>query len=143
MDARSKKNLEGVHPDLVGVIERVFIALESRDDRLGAVVIEGRRSTLRQSQLVKVGASRTMNSRHITGHAVDLAASVAGDIRFDWPLYLRLAEVVRECAQSVPVVWGGTWKPIAQLPASPTMAMLSKSFPDGPHFELDRLAYPG
>lgn len=127
MDARSRKNLEGVHPDLVAVMERVFVALEGRPDKLGAVVTEGRRSMERQAQLVRAGASRTMNSRHITGHAVDLAATVAGAVRWDWPLYVRLAEVVRAQALGIPIVWGGSWK----------------SFPDGPHFELERLAYPG
>lgn len=127
LDPRSERNLQGVHPDLVAIVRRAFGLLAERSDGLGAIVTEGRRTTMRQAELVKAGASKTMNSRHITGHAVDLAATVGGEVRWDWPLYAKLAAVMRESAQGVPIVWGGSWK----------------SFPDGPHFELDRLSYPG
>lgn len=127
LDPRSERNLQGVHPDLVGIVRRARKLVEGREDGLGFLVTEGRRTALRQSELVKAGASRTMNSRHLTGHAVDLVATVGGEVRWDWPLYYKLAEVMREAAQGVPLTWGGSWK----------------SFPDGPHFELDRLVYPG
>ena len=63
--------LEGVHPDLVKVVHRAA-ALSDID----FTVLEGLRTVARQKQLVKAGASKTMNSRHITGHAVDLAVLV-------------------------------------------------------------------
>jgi peptidoglycan L-alanyl-D-glutamate endopeptidase CwlK len=126
LDPRSERNLEGVHPDLVAVVRRALALLAEREDWLGAVVTEGRRTTMRQAELVKAGASRTMRSRHITGHAVDLAATVGGEVRWDWPLYDTLGKVMKQAAQGVPIVWGGDWK----------------SFRDGPHWELDRLAYP-
>lgn len=124
-DDRSARNLRGVHPDLVRVMER------ARDlSPVRFVVIEGLRTVERQRQLVAQGASKTMNSRHITGHAVDIVPiGPEGQPAFDWPLYHRLAPVVKQAAQElgVRIVWGGDWR----------------TFKDGPHFELDRTAYPG
>lgn len=120
---RSINNLSGVHPDLVKVVRR---ALEISE--IDFAVIEGLRSKERQAELVKAGASQTMNSRHITGHAVDLAAVVGGAIRWDWPLYEKIAKAVKTASAElkVAIVWGGDWV----------------SFKDGPHFELDRKKYP-
>lgn len=123
LDARSRKNLQGVHRDLVAVVER---AAELSD--LQFVVTEGLRTTERQRELVAKGASKTMNSRHITGHAVDLAAKIDGQVRWDWPLYSKLNVAMQTAAEElgVPIIWGGSWI----------------SFRDGPHFELDRRTYP-
>jgi len=123
LDARGERNLNGVHPDLERVVRR---AAETGD--VDFTVTEGRRSTERQKRLVAAGASRTLNSRHLTGHAVDLAVRVAGKVRWDWPLYARLAEAMKAAAAEldIPITWGGDWK----------------RFRDGPHFELSREAYP-
>lgn len=121
--ARSLKNLNGIHPDLRRVMDRAL-----QDSPLDFVVIEGLRTAARQKQLVAQGASKTMNSRHLTGHAVDLLpVGPNGKAAFDWPLYDRLAPAVKAAAQAegVAIVWGGDWK----------------SFRDGPHFELDRKVY--
>jgi peptidoglycan LD-endopeptidase CwlK len=121
---RSLKNLAGIHPDLRRVMDRAL-----RDSPIDFVVIEGLRTVERQKQLVAQGASRTMNSRHLTGHAVDIVPiGPNGKAAFDWPLYDRLAPAVKAAAEAegVSIVWGGDWK----------------SFKDGPHFELDRKAYP-
>ena len=120
---RSAKNLAGIHPHLVAVT-----ALALSLSEIDFVVIEGRRTRARQAELVASGASRTMNSRHLTGHAIDVAAWIGGTISWDWPVYERIASAFKEAAQklSVPIVWGGDWT----------------SFRDGPHFELDRKEYP-
>ncbi len=133
LDPRSLTRLEGVHPDLIGVVKR---AAEITDTPF--IVTEGLRTIERQKKLVAAGASRTLRSRHLTGHAVDLAAFVdldgSGDytkgdnIRWDWPLYSRLGANMKSAAfhLNVPIVWGGDWV----------------TFKDGPHFELDRKQYP-
>lgn len=123
LSKRSKDRLSGVHPDLVRVVEK---AIEISD--IDFTVLEGVRSIARQTQLVASGASQTMRSRHITGHAVDLGAYVAGQVRWDWPLYYKLAATVKKAAAecNVPIEWGGDWK----------------SFPDGPHFQLPHKEYP-
>jgi peptidoglycan LD-endopeptidase CwlK len=126
MDDRSEKNLKGVHPDLVNIVRKARLLIDARPDELSFIVTEGLRTLERQKQLLKAGASRTMNSRHLTGHAVDLAATVGGEVRWDWPLYTELGKAMKLSTGGVPIIWGGDWK----------------SFKDGPHFELDRLAYP-
>ena len=99
---RSLSRLEGVHPDLVRVVKKAA-ALSDLD----FTVLEGIRSVERQKQLVSQGASKTMNSRHITGHAVDLAPMIAGEVRWDWPLYHKLAKIVKAAAadEKVPLQW--------------------------------------
>ena len=136
---RSLSRLEGVHPDLVRVVKKAA-ALSSLD----FTVLEGLRTQARQKQLMDLGATRTMNSRHLTGHAVDLAPMVGGTVRWDWPLYHQLAEVVRSASTSenVPIRWGGTWKLLSAINGPITAKVLSRSFPDGPHFELPRANYP-
>lgn len=123
LDARSEKNLIGVHKDLIKVV-RAAITITPID----FTVTEGIRTLSRQKQLFAAGATRTMNSRHLTGHAVDLAAKVNGTIRWDWPLYQKIADAMLSAAKQlqVPVIWGGSWK----------------TFKDGPHFELDIKTYP-
>lgn len=122
LSARSLSKLEGVHPDLVKVVK---LAIELTDVDFG--VTEGLRTIERQRELVAKGASKTMNSRHITGHAVDLVAYVGREVRWDWPLFHKIAAAMKQAANAlgVQIVWGGDWK----------------SFPDGPHFELDRSVY--
>lgn len=128
MDARSERNLQGVHQDLQRVIRAAHAAMSGRADGLSFTVIEGLRTQKRQAELVAAGASRTMNGRHLTGHAVDLMATVAGKGRWDWPLYATLGALVKAEASrlGVAITWGGDWPRLR----------------DGPHFELDRKAYP-
>lgn len=136
---RSLSRLEGVHPDLIRVVKKAA-ALSDLD----FTVLEGLRTPERQKQLMQQGATRTLNSRHITGHAVDLAPMLDGKVSWDWPLYHRLAEYVRSASisENVPIRWGGTWKLLSAISGPITAKVLSRSFPDGPHFELPRANYP-
>lgn len=120
---KSIERLQGVHPDLVRVVERA-IDLTPVD----FTVLEGLRSPERQQTLVASGASQTLNSRHITGHAVDLGAWVDNQVDWSWPLYAKIANAMKAAANElgVSIVWGGDWR----------------TFKDGPHFELDRKFYP-
>ena len=123
LGVRSRSKLKGVHPVLVKVIERA-IQLSTID----FTILEGMRTIERQKILVTSGASQTMNSRHLTGHAVDLGAWIEDEVRWDWPLYTQINDAVQKAAKEmgISVIWGGNWK----------------SFKDGPHFELDRREYP-
>ena len=123
LSQRSRKRLEGVHSDLVAVVELAIIMTP-----VDFTVIEGLRTPERQRQLYKAGATKTLNSRHLTGHAVDLAPLVSGQVRWDWPLFHKLADAMLDTAEAMKIhlVWGGTWT----------------RFPDGPHFELSRQEYP-
>lgn len=120
---KSLGRLKGLHPDLVKVVKR---AAEISD--LDFTVLEGMRTIERQRELVKKGASQTMNSRHLTGHAVDLAPLSNGVVSWDWPLYYKLEKIVKKAAKDVGVTieWGGDWK----------------KFKDGPHWQLPFSKYP-
>lgn len=121
LGTRSLQNLSGVHPDLVAVV-KLAITITEQD----FTVIEGIRNINRQRELFKAGKSTTMNSRHITGHAVDMVPWPV-----DWDDLERfevMADAMKQAAEEldIPIVWGGDWK----------------SFYDAPHFELDRKTYP-
>lgn len=121
---RSEENLRGVHPDLVKVIRR---ALELTD--IDFMVIEGKRNEARQRDLVASGKSQTMNSRHLTGHAVDCAPLINREIPWkDWTKFRLVADAVLQAGKElgIDVEWGGNWK----------------SFKDGPHFQLTHKSYP-
>lgn len=120
---KSLDRLSGVHPSLVSVVKRAIEITEC-----DFAVLEGVRSVTRQEQLVRAGASQTMNSRHITGHAIDLGAYLGGSVRWDWPLYYKIADAMKQAADElqVPLEWGGDWK----------------RFKDGPHFQLPHKEYP-
>lgn len=112
--------------------------------------------------MVKNGASQTMNSRHLTGHAVDLAAIEDGKARYDWPLYFPIARAMGQAAHELGVKmdWGGCGWGLAghrrideeevfsdtekfhyeYIKAS--LAAGRKPMIDGPHFQLSRIMYP-
>ncbi|KHS93251.1 bacteriophage P7 related protein [Pectobacterium brasiliense] len=119
----SEKNLIGVHCDLVRVVRRA-LELTTIDFR----VIEGLRTKERQRQLVNSGSSTTMNSRHLTGHAIDIVPLPDGKVSWDWKYFYPLAEAMKRAADElgVPLEWGGDWK----------------TFKDGPHFQLSQRDYP-
>lgn len=128
----------------------VYLAAEKCPVRM--MVVEGVRTERRQAELVRSGASHTMHSRHLTGHAVDLAPIVDGTVRWDWPLFFPIAAAMRYAAikLNVPVRWGGLWDtPLAQLPEAAAdiehaqadyvarcRAMGQRPLLDGPHFEI-------
>lgn len=119
--------LRGVHPDLVRVVHRC--ASDWKDADTAFIITCGLRTLAEQKILVAKGASKTLRSRHLTGHAVDLAAVLKGKVRWDWPLYDRLAKRMKAAAKAekVPLEWGGDWA----------------TFKDGPHFQLPWNKYPG
>lgn len=122
LSQKSLDRLTGVHPDLVACVKRA-IEITTVD----FTVLEGLRNPERQKTLMESGASQTLNSRHITGHAVDLGAWVDDQVDWSWPLYHQIAAAMKEAAKEldVAIVWGGDWK-----------------MRDGPHYELDRRKYP-
>lgn len=120
---RSLNSLKGIHPDLRRVVDRAL-----QDSPVDFIAIEGLRTKTRQAELVASGASQTMDSRHITGHAVDLLPIGPNGPEFAWPLYNKLGPAVEAAAKAegVEITWGGRWS----------------TFRDGPHFELKRDVYP-
>lgn len=128
LSQKSLTKLEGAHPDLMKVIRR---AAQISD--MEFTVLEVLRTVGRQRELVRTGASKTMNSRHLPGRdgksrAVDIAPLDGAQISWAWPLYHRLAPIIKQAALEVqvPIEWGGDWR----------------SFKDGPHWQLPHKAYP-
>ena len=120
---KSRSRLAGVHPKLCAVVS---LAITISD--IDFCVLEGVRTIERQRELVAAGASKTMRSRHLTGHAIDLGAMVGGEVRWDWPLYDQIALAVKDAARltGTPLEWGGDWE----------------TFKDGPHWQLPWAEYP-
>ena len=120
---RSLDNLVGVHKDLIRVANRALSI-----SKIDFVITSGVRTIEEQKKLVASGASRTMRSRHLTGHAIDVAALNKGKVTWDGKYYTPIAEAMKQAAKDlgVHIKWGGDWE----------------SFKDMPHFELDREFYP-
>lgn len=119
---RSKERLQGVHPDLVKVLEKAI-----KESPLDFSITEGLRTKERQKALFDAGKSQTMNSRHLTGKAVDIAVIKDGEVTWDFKYYQLVADHIKKVAKElqIDIVWGGDWQ----------------SFKDGPHFELHRSVY--
>lgn len=133
LSQRSRDRLVGVHPDLIAIIERA-ITLTKVDFTVG----EGLRSLARQKELMAQGANGgkvvtiTLNSRHLSGHAVDLQAVVDGHVIWTPTYYTKIAEAMKKAASDlkIPLVWGGDWKGKAG------------KLGDLGHFELPSKYYP-
>lgn len=123
LNARSMRRLDSVHSDLVRVVIRA-----AEISPITFQITEGLRSLARQKALKVRGASRTLRSRHLTGHAVDVVAYVGKTISWSFPLYLRIAEAFKRAAAELDIAiqWGGDWKTLR----------------DGPHFQLPWRIYP-
>ena len=121
LSERSINRLIGVHPDLVKVVKRA-IEISEYD----FMVVEGLRTTETQKKYVAEGKSKTTNSYHLTGHAVDLAPLENGTI--DWGnkkgQFDAVAKAMKQAAKelNVEIEYGGDWK----------------SFVDKPHFQIKR-----
>lgn len=147
---KSLNELQGVHPALVTVVQR---AIEITAQDFG--VHDGIRTLDEQRQLVAQGASQTLDSRHITGHAVDLVPVINGKLRWEWPPIFLIADAMRLAAREsgMRVRWGGAWDVdftaaqespedlVAGYVARRKAAGL-RAFIDGPHFELSPDEYP-
>jgi peptidoglycan L-alanyl-D-glutamate endopeptidase CwlK len=117
LNERSLRNLKGVHPDMVSVVHRA-----AEISPIYFVVTEGLRTIQRQAELVAKGASKTMNSKHLTGRAVDVAAFPEGKLSWEMRYYRTISEAFKQAAKEldVKIRWGGDWR----------------TFVDAPHFEL-------
>ncbi|EMC3653688.1 M15 family metallopeptidase [Citrobacter braakii] len=120
---RSETNLKSVNPALVKVIRRT-LELTPVD----FIVIEGLRTQTRQKELVATGKSQTMNSRHLTGHAVDIIP-----VNTTWKIeeFKPLLKAVKQSAdeQGLKLRFGINWKNDPSLP-------IETRFIDAPHIEI-------
>ena len=154
---RSKREMKGVHPNLIKVATRALAIT-----KVDFSVIDGVRTKIEQGRLVQRGLSQTMKSKHLVqpdgyGHAIDVAPYFNGKIRWEWPLIFEMAEAFFLAAEhfEISLVWGGAWTERHESfehnldpdfhPASEFMQLKyikkrnkenKKPFLDGPHFQL-------
>lgn len=123
LSQRSLDNLHGVHPDLVSVVKE---AIENSE--LDFAVIDGLRTLEEEKAMVAKGASTTLRSRHLTGHAVDIAIFIGRKLTWEPKFYKQISKTFKIAAQdlNVPIIFGGDWF----------------TFKDYGHYELDRKYYP-
>lgn len=128
LTARCEARLQGVHPDLANVVRAAAEKCTFR-------VTEGLRSHARQVELVASKKSKTMNSRHLTGHAIDvIAIGDDGVATYDMDDLTRVAKAMREAASEcgVKIEWGAAAKYGGDF----------KTFNDSPHFQLPWATHP-
>lgn len=112
------ERMAGVKPQLVMLIIEAGVYTDF-------VVTCGMRTPQDQAKAVADGKSQTMNSKHLTGDAVDLAVlDKDGRITWEFGKYAELAQIVKSVARKrgVAITWGGDWRTLK----------------DGPHFELSQ-----
>lgn len=133
LSANDEAHLAKVHPDLATVVHRAAVIWPHKGQVF--FITSSLRTLAEQRKLLLAGATTTMRSRHLPGaktkksHAVDFAIKLNGKLRWDGPLFMQLAVVMKQAAKDVgiPIEWGGDWR----------------SFKDGPHFQLPWKKYPG
>jgi peptidoglycan L-alanyl-D-glutamate endopeptidase CwlK len=145
LSKRSHDRLFGVDPRLVAVVETA-IGITKVD--FG--VTEGLRTRETQEMYVRTGKSQTMNSKHLTGEAVDLVAFVDGKVSWELNLYDEIADAMRMAAlgHNLPLRWGAAWniQDIRKWDGSMESAMVyyiderrrmnRRPFIDAPHWEI-------
>lgn len=129
LSSRSESNLNGVDERLVKVIRRA-LEISSAD----FAVIEGLRSMKKQEENVRKGVSKTMASRHLTGHAVDiLPSAIKPGMNWDLKYFMPVLAAIKQAGDElgVPLRFGINWKSDPSLP-------IETKFIDAPHVEIPK-----
>lgn len=126
--SRSRKMLATVHPDL-RILATAALAKSPYDFGI-AYPTGGKRSIEMQKELIKKGASKLLNSRHLHGMAIDIVVYDENGRYTEKEKYYREVERVAfkqaSIETGIPYRWGGNWI----------------DFIDTPHYELPRKLYP-
>ena len=144
LSKRSLAELEGVDERLVAVVHRA-LELTVQD----FAVHDGLRTIEEQREYVRKGASQRMDSRHLTGHAVDLVPWINGKLRWEWEPIYHIADAVRRAAieKELELRWGGCWDRVFTWSTDSPEDMVAgyvgrrrregkRVFLDGPHYEV-------
>mgnify|MGYP001249366304 CR=1 FL=1 len=145
LSSKSKSRLEGCDDAIIAVTE---LAIEYTKIDFGVTC--GLRTVEEQRELVDSGASQTMNSKHISGQAVDVVAYVGPRISWELNLYDDIADAFKIAGEELGVSlrWGAAWhiNDITEWNGTMEDAMNAyvdlrrrqgkRPFIDAPHFEL-------
>lgn len=129
LSSRSEANLNDVDERLVKVIHRA-LEISSAD----FAVIEGKRTMKKQEENVRKGVSKTMASRHLTGHAVDiLPSAIKPGMNWDLKYFMPALTAIKQAGDElgVPLRFGINWKNDPSLP-------IETKFIDAPHVEIPK-----
>ena len=143
-DARSERELKGVNPHLAALANHLAASFT-------IVVTDGLRTVEEQAQYVLAGKSKTLNSKHLTGDAVDIMVFMNGKPHWELPLYAELALEARHwsIANKYPIRWGGSWDTLTNVDVRTVEDVMKlvdaysarckkarkRPLIDGPHFE--------
>ena len=149
LNQTSLNRLKGVHPKLISVVNR---AVEICSVPL--LVAEGVRTLEKQKEYFTQGKSQTLNSRHLTGHAVDMYALLNNQLDFNDASVLKVADAMIKAARelNVNMTWGSAWKQnilgntktayqLREDYKAMRKSLNAKPFLDNPHFEIDPNVY--
>lgn len=117
----SERNLKGVDEKLVALVR-----LAREISPVPFEITEGLRTAERQRYLVRTGKSRTMNSYHLRGKAIDFVAMPKGEVSWELKHYKTVVEKA--------------FKPAAarlKLENVVTYGIYWKSIVDGPHVQIE------
>lgn len=122
LNARSINNLRNVDEKLKSLVSLAATRIDQDLPGYSFIVTSGLRTLEEQKELYKKGLTKTMNSKHLTGNAIDIAVQINEKITWNFAEYKKVADLFKQCARdlNVNIVWGGDWI----------------TFKDGPHFEL-------
>ena len=147
---RSRNKLDGVHPQLVAVVEGAI-----KLTKVDFGVTYGVRTIEAQEKLVAAGRSQTMKSKHLIqddgfSHAVDVVAYDGSDVVWELNVYDDICDAFKVAARDVgiSIKWGAAWSEgdIRSYEGTAEDAMNAyidlrrsqgrRPFIDGPHFEV-------
>ena len=147
---RSRNKLDGVHPQLVAVVEGAI-----KLTKVDFGVTYGVRTIAEQEKLVAAGRSQTMKSKHLIqddgfSHAVDVVAYDGSDVVWELNVYDDICDAFKVAARDVgiSIKWGAAWSEgdIRSYEGTAEDAMNAyidlrrsqgrRPFIDGPHFEV-------
>src|SRR3990167_10500617 len=111
---RTIKNYNSLRPDFQPWVVKVLAELES----LGwePIIFEGRRTIEEQREKVRLGYSKTMRSRHLSGYAADIV-----DRRYLWNSGKYMTELrqyaidIKRIAEGMGIISGTIWKSFGPL----------------------------
>lgn len=106
LPAASELKLKGVNYRLADFIRQLSLV-----SPVPFIVMEGLRTRQRQRELYNAGKSKTLNSLHIVGRAVDIAPEIHGRISWEWKHFTPIIEAAKAhaVASGIRLKFGYDW----------------------------------
>lgn len=136
---KGKEKLTGVNKLLVDWITKFDKDNEKefKEKGIELIIIEGLRTLETQKKYFAEGKSKTMNSKHLTGNAIDICFSEKGKINWSSMQYWTMAHYhfiqhfKSRQGVDIKAVWGGDW--------NGNLEYSDEKFLDAPHFQVEEI----